>query len=328
MRQKVFTLLLLSATGLLSCRKTKVEPDLKQNDQSQIENYISVHGLTGMKRDKSAGDTTGIYYQIINPGDSVYNGTPIPRLDFPDKIAFVFTVRSFDGKFVSSDTIANHIDDYLGHVTTAHTLPLGLQLGIYNILKHRGGSMRMLIPSHLAYGARGFGSGSILNSNSRIAGNQCLDYYVHVMGNIPTDNQATYDDQVIRNYMQANNLTGYTKVQSTTLPGNYYYYKIETPGTPPATPLTDNSSITATYTGQLFNGTLFDYAYNGTNSKTSLIGDFAIPGVKEPLQNNAAAGAKISILLPSTLGYGELPLGSIPPNSCLRFSYVISAVTQ
>src|SRR6185503_14444926 len=317
MRQKVFTLILLSATALLSCRKTKIEPDLKQYDQAQIENYISVHGLTGMKRDKTSGDTTGMYYQIINPGDSVYNGTPIPRLDFPDKIAFVFSLRSFDGKYVQSDTIANHYDDYLGHITS-NRLPAGLQLAIYNILKHRGGSMRLLIPSHLAYGVSGYGSGSILNTNTRIAGNQCLDYYVHVIGNIPTDNQATYDQLVIQNYMAANNLTGYTKVQSTTLPGNYYWYKIVTPGTAPTDPITDNSSVTVTYTGQLFNGTLFDSAHNGTNSTTFTLGDLTA-GSKDALEKYAAVGANISLLFPSALGYGEVPYGSIPPNSCLRF---------
>lgn len=326
MRQKFFTLLLLSATCLLSCRKTKVEPDIKQYDQIQIDNYISAHGLTGMKRDKSAGDTTGMYYQIINPGDSVYNGTPIPRLDFPDKIALVFSLRTFDGKYVQSDTIANHFDDYLGHLTTAHSLPVGLQLGIYNILKHRGGSMRLLIPSHLAYGVSGYGSGSTQVANARIAGNQCLDYYVHVIGNIPTDNEATYDDLVIRNYMQANNLTGYTKAQSTSIPGNYYYYKIETPGTPPATPLTDNSSVTVTYTGQLLDGIIFDSAHNGTNSATFTLGDLTA-GSKDALEAYSSVGAKISLLLPSILGYGEIAYGSIPPNSCLRFSYVISAVT-
>lgn len=322
MRQKVFTLILLSATALLSCRKTNIEPDLKQYDQSQIENYISAHGLTGMKR---AGDTTGTYYQIINPGDSVINGTPIPRLDFPDKIAFVFSLRSFDGKYVQSDTIANHYDDFLGHVTLSK-LPAGLQLAIYNNLKHRGGSMRLLIPSHLAYGVSGYGSGSILNTNTRIAGNQCLDYYVHLIGNVPTDNQATYDDLVIRNYMQANGLTGYTRVESTTLPGNYYWYKIETPGTPPAKPLDENSTVTVNYTGQLFNGTLFDSQYNGANTITLTPGDL-VPGVKEPLLNYAAVGAKISLLIPSALGYGESIQGSIPPNSCLRFSYVFTAVT-
>jgi len=275
-----------------------------------------------MKRDKTSGDTTGMYYQIINPGDSVYNGTPIPRLDFPDKIAFVFSLRSFDGKYVQSDTIANHYDDYLGHITS-NRLPAGLQLAIYNILKHRGGSMRLLIPSHLAYGVSGYGSGSILNTNTRIAGNQCLDYYVHVIGNIPTDNQATYDDLVIRNYMQANGLTGYTKVQSTTLPGNYYYYKIITPGTG-ATQITDNSTITYTATGQLFNATIFDNE-NATAGSTQPVFGF-VPGVKEALENFATTDTKISILMPSVLGYGEVPNGSIPPNSCLRFTFVISAV--
>ena len=321
MRQKVFTFILLSATALLSCRKTNIEPDLKQYDQSQIENYISTHGLTGMKR---AGDTTGTYYQIINPGDSVVNGTPIPRLDFPDKIAFVFSLRSFDGKYVQSDTIANHYDDFLGHVTLSK-LPAGLQLAIYNNLKHRGGSMRVLIPSHLAYGVSGYGSGSILNTNTRIAGNQCLDYYVHVIGNIPTDNQATYDDLVIRNYMQANGLTGYTRVESTTLPGNFYWYKIETPGTG-AAPITDNSTITYNDTGQLFNGTIFDNENTSSVPPAAVFG--FVPGVKEALEKYATAGTKISLLIPSALGYGEVPNGSIPPNSCLRFTFVISAVTQ
>lgn len=323
MKQKIFTLLLLSATGLLSCRKTKVEPDIKQYDQIQIDNYISVHGLTGMKRDKSAGDTTGMYYQIINPGDSVYQGTPIPRLDFPDKIALVFSVRTFDGKYVQSDTIANHVDDYLGHLTIAHSLPLGLQLGIYNILKYRGGSMRLLIPSHLAYGISGYGSGSTQIANTRIGGNQCLDYYVHVIGNTPTDNQRIYDEMVISNYKQANNLTDYIKVQSTTLPGNYYYYKILTPGTGTSA-ITDNSTISYTDTGQLFNGSIFEN--NNFTAISNPIADWA-PGVKEPLEHYATAGTKISILIPSALGYGEVLYGSIPPNSCLRFTFAISTVT-
>lgn len=331
MRQKVFTLLLLSVTSLLSCRKSPVEPNFKQNDQIQIDNYISVHGLTGMKRDKSGGDTTGMYYQIINPGDSVYNGIPIPRLDFPDKIAFVFSLRTFDGKYVQSDTIANHVDDFLGHLTTAHSLPLGLQLGIYNILKHRGGSMRLLIPSHLAYGVSGYGSGSTQVSNTRIAGNQCLDYYVHVIGNIPTDNQRTYDEMVIRNYMQANGLSGYTKVSSIrdtinniTDTTNHYWYKILTPGTG-TNPITDNSTITYNDTGQLFNGTIFDNE-NTTSVVPAPVFGF-VSGVKQALEKYATVGTKISILIPSALGYGEVPYGSVPPNSCLRFTFTISAVT-
>jgi hypothetical protein len=45
---------------------------------------------------------------------------------------------------------------------------------VYNLLKHKGASMRLLVPSRLAYGKTGYGSGSVTNVNSRIAGNQSL----------------------------------------------------------------------------------------------------------------------------------------------------------
>jgi FKBP-type peptidyl-prolyl cis-trans isomerase len=320
MKQKIFTLLIISAIGLLSCRKSKVEPDIKQYDQAQIMNYISVHGITGMKRDKTNGDTTGIYYQIINPGDSVDKGKPIPPMDYPDKIAFVFSLRSFDGKYAQVDTIVNHYDGYLGHVTLSK-LPIGLQLALRNNLRYRGASARILIPSHLAYGISGYGSGSITNTNNRIAGNQCLDYYVHVIGNTSTNNQATYDDLVIRNYMAANTLTGYTKTASG------LYYKILTPGTG-TVPITATSANTGYYTGLLLNGNTFDsqttnaYSFSITSSTGDLV-----PGVAEGLENYATVGTKLSLIMPSALGYGEVANNSIPPNSCLMFSWQILTVT-
>jgi FKBP-type peptidyl-prolyl cis-trans isomerase FkpA len=317
MRQKIFTLLIISAIGLLSCKKTNVEPDIKQYDQAQIMNYISVHGITGMKRDKTNGDTTGMYYQIINPGDSVDQGKPIPPMDYPDNIAFVFSLRSFDGKYAQVDTIANHYQGYLGHVTLSK-LPIGLQLALRYNLRYRGASMRLLIPSHLAYGVSGYGSGSITNTNSRIAGNQCLDYYVHVIGNTSTDNQATYDDLVIRNYMAANTLTGYTKTASG------LYYKILTPGTGTVA-ITATSTNTGYYTGLLLNGNSFDSTYATTPFSFTLL-DFATQGNVEGL-GNRTVGTKISLIMPSALGYGNAGATTIPPNSCLMFSWEILTVT-
>jgi FKBP-type peptidyl-prolyl cis-trans isomerase FkpA len=313
MKQTIFTLLLISVTGLMSCKKTTIQPTIKQFDQTQIQNYIAAHGITGMIRDTVGGDTTGLYYQVLQPATST---TP---LQYWDKVAFVFTIRTFDGKYVQSDTIANHYDDFVGHIVTGK-LPLGLQLAIHNDLKYPGASARLLIPSHLAYGVNGYGSGSIQVANSRIPGNACLDYYVHVI-----DNEPAYDDLVIKNYMLANNLSGYTKVQSTIFPGNYYYYSILTPGT--GTDLiTDNTSVTYTDTGQLFNGTLFDSASNGANTGVHDVIDF-VPGVKEALENYAKTGTKISLLLPSALGYGGVPNAAIPPNSCLRFTFQIVSIT-
>jgi FKBP-type peptidyl-prolyl cis-trans isomerase FkpA len=310
MKQTIFTLLLFCVTGLMSCRKDTVQPDIKQYDQTQIQNYISANGITGMVRDMVGGDTTGIYYKIIKPG----TGT---QMAYTDQIAFVFTLSSFDGKYISSDTISNHFYDYLGHVATDN-LPLGLQTALINDLKNKGGSMRVLIPSHLAYGVKGNGSGSNTVANNKIAGNQCLDYYVHVIGDTPTDNQATYDDQVIQNYMKANSLTGYTKT------ADGLYYKTLTPATG-SDPITMNSTVTYYDTGQLFNGTIIDNN-NATTNTTNLV-DFAVSGIPEGLIGRASVGTKISLLIPSGLGYGTVAQGPIPPNSCLRFTFVITAVT-
>jgi FKBP-type peptidyl-prolyl cis-trans isomerase FkpA len=317
MRQKIFTLLVISTIGILSCRKSKVEPDIKQYDQTQIENYISVHGITGMVRDKTNGDTTGTYYQIINRGDSVDQGKPVPPMDYPDNIAFVFSLRTFDGNYAQVDTIANHYQGFLGHITLSK-LPLGLQLALRYNLRYRGASARILIPSHLAYGIGGYGSGSITNVNSRIAGNQCLDYYVHVIGNTSKDNQATYDDQSIRSFMAANTLTGYTKTASG------LWYKVLTPGTG-TDPITTTSSNTATYTDQLFDGNVFDATHTTTALSFTLL-DFVTPGNVEGLTNRMA-GTNISLIMPSALGYGQVATGSIPPNSCLMFSWTILTVT-
>lgn len=315
MKQKIFTLLLIAAAGLSACRKNTVDPDIKQYDEEQIQNWISSKGLTGFTRDTAGGDTTGMYYKIIMPGTG-------PALEYSDRISLVFTLKSFDGKYTSSDTISNHFYDYLGHLAQ-DGLPRGLQSGIFNLLKHKGASMTLLIPSHLAYGKSGYGTGSVTNVNTRIAGNQSLEYYVHVI-----DNQPAYDDLVIRNYLTANSLSGYTKTASG------LYYKIITPGTGTDGSINDLSIVTSTYTGALLNGVSFDEASKTTayvftpaisNGLSGLV-----KGVKEGLEEHATAGTSISLLLPSGLGYGNTPPsgGLIPSFAPLRFEFQITTVTQ
>ena len=300
MKQSLFILLFLSAITLLSCRKNRNEQDIKQFDQSQILNYISANGLTGMK---PAGDTTGIYYQVLQQGTG-------KALDYPDTLSYVFTIKSFDNKFIQSDTIANHFFGYLGHVN-----PNGLMLGIHNLLKNKGSSVRLLIPSHLAFGVNGTGSGSKTITTGRIAGNQCLDYYIHVI-----DRQDLYDDLVIRNYMKANNLTGYIKADSG------YYYKVITPGNG-VNPIQYYSTITTTYTGQFLNGTYFDQTYQTTSTTLQVNG--LVSGVKDALERYATGGTSISILVPSRLGYGQAGVsGSIPGGACLRFEFQITGVAN
>jgi FKBP-type peptidyl-prolyl cis-trans isomerase len=307
MKQAIFTLLLLSAISLVSCRKDKIELDIKQYDSVQIKNYIAANALTDMVKDTTGGDTTGMWYKILSPGSG-------KAYDYPDQVYLVYTLRSFDGSYISSDTINNHFYDYLGHMT-ADNFPKGLQSAVHNLLKYPDASMRLLIPSHLAFGVNGSGQGSSTVANNKIKGNACLDYYVHAVG---ISSVPKYDDQVIQTYMAFKGLTGYTKTTSG------LYYKVLTPGTS-SDPITTSSTITCTYTGQIFNDTIFDGAHNGTNTATFDIGTLR-GGVVEGLTNYATAGTKISLLIPSGLGYGSgVDVG--PQFSCLRFTFQVITVT-
>jgi FKBP-type peptidyl-prolyl cis-trans isomerase FkpA len=305
MKQKIFTFLLIAAIGLTACKKNDNQPNIRQYDEEQIQQYISKNNLTGFVQDPTTDGTgtTGMYYKIISQGTG-------DTLKYSDKVSLVYSLKSFDGKYTSADTITNHVYDYLGYLTKDN-LPKGLQLAIHNLLQYKGSNMRLLIPSRLAYGVNGYGSGSITNVNTRIAGNQSLDYYVHVIGD-----QDIYDDKVINNYLTANNLSGYTKDPLG------YYYKVVTAGT--GSSISDFSTITATYTGYLLNGTSFDVGSQTT--ATTLSPYNLIEGVKQALETHAKAGTSISILVPSSLGYGTAIQNTIPSNSVLKFEFQITTV--
>jgi FKBP-type peptidyl-prolyl cis-trans isomerase len=305
MKLKFFTLLLLSAACFVSCRKINNDPDIKQFDQQQIQSYIAANGLTGMVRDTTMGDTTGTYYQIINPGKGA-------ALDYPSVISYVYTIRTFDGKYSVTDTAVNHGYSVLGHV-----VPNGLMLAIKNNLKYRGGKMRVLVPSHLAYGKNGYGQGSTTLTSSRIGGNQCLDITINVI-----DDQAAYDQLVIKNYMAANNLTGYTKT------ADGLWYKITTPPTGTVY-INNNSTVTMNYTLYMMNNTNLDTnAATTTSSFTDFgVGNY-VAGFEEGLKLLGRGSGAISIIVPSALAYGPTGNTGVPANECLRWDMTNVTVTN
>lgn len=308
MKLKFFTLLLLSASSFISCRKTTSDPDIKQFDQQQIQSYIAANGITGMVRDTTMGDTTGTYYQIISPGNT---SKPV---DYPSAVSYVYTLRTFDGKYLVTDTALNHFYGVLGH-----SAPNGLMLAIRNNLKYRGGKMRVLVPSHLAYGKNGFQQGSNTLTSTRIAGNQCLDITVNLI-----DDQAAYDQLVIKNYMAANNLTGYTETADglwykiTTAPTGTNYFNVNT------------STVTMNYSIYLMNGNHADA--NTYASTTATFNDFAasgyVAGFVEGLKILGKGSGGISIIVPSALAYGTGGNTGIPANACLRWDMTNVTVTN
>ncbi|WCT11452.1 FKBP-type peptidyl-prolyl cis-trans isomerase [Mucilaginibacter jinjuensis] len=319
MKQTLTTLLLLCtiglmSLGLISCHKDNNNVDIKTYDQQQIQNYISANGLTGMKRDLDGGDTTGIYYQILRPGKGKV-------LQYSDAVSIVFTYKTLDGQYVSADTVLNHAYSYVGHFTP----PAGLMLALKTILVNDGAQARILIPSHLAYGTSGTGTGS-----TRLPGNESLDYYINMINSEPNlpNSEPIYDDMVIQNYMKTNGLTGYTKT------ADGLYYKIVQVGTG-TVPVTENSVVGLQYTGKLFNGTIFDGQNFADTSSFPVNYKNMIPGWQEGLKL-VTKGAKLSLIIPSGLAYGKNPatfgasftVQAPPANSCLYYDFNIMSVTN
>lgn len=321
MKQTIFTLLLITCIGLISCRKNDNDPDIKQYDEIQIQNYIKANNLSDMKRD-AVNDTTGIYYQILSQGAT----TGVTPLAYSDSVSFVFTFKSFDGKYTNVDTLnLSHFDGLAGHITNAgNGLTKGLQSAIHDLVKYRGTRARILVPSRMAYGVNGAGTGSSSNVNTRIAGNQCLDYYVNVLSDVNK-----YDDYLIREYMKKHSLSGYTEVTSGRAKG--LWYKVTTPGSGTGEIIDYQSTITCVYTGKFLNDSVFDSTLLQNNNDAAATSSFSIQqlvtGVQEGLRGQTT-GAAVSILVPSRLGYGKPGNGSIGPDACLSFDFSVSAITN
>jgi len=332
MKQTLFTLLLITSIGLISCRKTTNSPNITQYDQTQIQNYISANGLTSMKRDTTNGDTSGIYYQILSQGAT---STP---MKYSDSVNFVLSVKSFDGKYINTDTLnLAHFAGLLGHVSLGGNIigfTKGLQYAIYNLVKYKGTRARILVPSRVAYGVNGVGSGSSSNTNSRVAGNQCLDYYVNVVSNLDyTDvNHPGYDDYVMNDYAKRNGIQISTYTHVTSGRGRGLYYKITTPGTGTDI-LGDASAFTATYTGKWLNGATFagtaiDVGTAGTTTLTSFDSlSSLIVGVQEALTGQKV-GSTVAMLIPSRLAYGKTGTTGTGANVCLYYEFTIGTITN
>jgi FKBP-type peptidyl-prolyl cis-trans isomerase FkpA len=304
MKRIYYTLIVLFAVGLASCKKAGQDQTIKQFDEDQIKGYIAQNGLSGMKRDTSGGDTTGIYYQILSTGTG-------PVVDYPDKISYVYSYHTFDNEYSATDTIINHTNNFLGHVT-----PSAIQIALKSIAKRKGTKVRLLIPSRLAFGTGGYFAGAI-----HINGNECLDYTVNL---IDQNYQASYDDISIQKYMAANNLTGFTKSTKSGL-----WYKVTQAGTG-SDAVTINSVVGVQYTGYLLNNTVFDKQVSddatAASFSTSLYN--VVKGWQEGL-TYVKAGGKITLLVPSSMAYGDAGSGTvIPAFSCLRFDISLITVTN
>lgn len=314
MKQFAFAVFSMLVLAMFSCKKDY--PTIQTYDGQNIQSYISANNLTMTKGD------SGIYYQIIKPGNT---GTPLTDTD---RIFYSYTVKTLDGKYISTDTVLNRVSNYVGlnsfpvyygNNQNTYFLPVGLQFGIKKYLQKRNGIIRLLIPSNQAYHISGYTSpGGLL----KVGGNESLDYTVYLYN---VQNQLAYDTVQIRNYIKQNKLTGFVKSPTG------LYYKIIGQGSG-IDQIYSSSSVSITYTKRLLlSGTVVE-SKSLTNSAMS---SFNSSGFIQGLEK-LNSGGKIRMLIPSVIGYGPVAASTVdgdynynvPPNSILDFDVEVTAVTN
>ncbi|HRW61938.1 MAG TPA: FKBP-type peptidyl-prolyl cis-trans isomerase [Bacteroidales bacterium] len=127
------------------------------------------------------------------------------------------------------------------------------------------------------------------------------------------EEQLKNDIALIEKYLSDNNLTA-----QSTASGLYYIITAQGNGETP----TPNSIVRVEYTGRLLNGTIFD---RGTADYIPLSG--YVPGWIEGMQLFKEGGYG-KLFLPSALGYGSRPVGTIPANSVLIFDVKLVDVSN
>lgn len=121
-----------------------------QSEEAAILAYATANGIAGTTH------SSGLYYQVTVPGSG-----PSPTAN--SNISVKYTGKLMDGTVFDSQTV-NPATFNLGG-----TIP-GFQIGLQ--LVQKGGTIKMVIPSSLAYGCSGF---------STIPGNAILFFEVQLV---------------------------------------------------------------------------------------------------------------------------------------------------
>lgn len=141
---KIFRFILVSlliVTANLNCVKdnnNRCTPKTPQSEQAQILTFANTNGITASEH------SSGLYYQIINPGSGA-----IPTV--ASKIYVKYTGKLVDGTVFDSQTDASKTGWSLAN------LIMGWQIGL--TLIEKGGTIKLIIPSSMAYGC--FAAGTI-----------------------------------------------------------------------------------------------------------------------------------------------------------------------
>ena len=128
---------LFSYTGCVKGSKACVN-QTAQSEQAAILAYAAANGIA------ASAHPSGLYYQVTNPGSGA--------IPFPTSKVYV----TYTGKLTSSGTVFDSQTNSTLTGWVLNTLIPGWQIGLP--LLQKGGTIKLIIPSELAYGCRGIGT--------------------------------------------------------------------------------------------------------------------------------------------------------------------------
>lgn len=296
----------LAAIFVSGCKKEY--ETIAEIDTKEIDAYVSANSLTGFE------SFNNIRYKVVKPGAG-------QAIDYKEKTPILVTVKSLNGSFVAADTFAvyNRYSDYFGYFRLKGFADKEeIRELIKTKLVKKGGEIRMLVPSSLAYGRDGY---SYFEGYSKISvgSNSSLDVTVKVI-----DDLAKYENAAILKYIADNKFEGFKRTTS-----GLYYKKISDGA---GDSIRVDSTIKVSYTGKLLNGKAFE-TVTDDNATSFVLRDLAkgwqegIPYIKE--------GGSIRLIMPSHLAYGisgstnpYTGLTDIPPFSTLDFEIKVIDVSK
>ena len=271
------TLFALAIILFVSCSKDNEIIDYTAENDQEIAAYIATNNLNAQK------SSSGLYYVIDDIGTG---SNPIPT----DRVKVSYKGYLTDGTVFDESTEE-------GVSFNLQQVIIGWTEGITYFKE--GGTGKLLIPEHLAYGSRdynGIPAGSVLIFDIELI-------YV---------NYKTENNQEIQAYLTQNNLNA----QQT---DSGLYYIIDEEGT--GNQATPTSNVTITYKGYFKNGNVFDQSTQNVNFNLSNV----IEGFSEGLSYFKEGGSG-TLLIPAHLAYGNNNTNSIPGGSVIIFDINLISV--
>lgn len=289
MIKKILSLAILAILAFGGCKK-ETRP-LTQIEDEEIQTYLKSNNLTGFIK-----DPTGFYYKILIQG----TGDKLIGCPSGDYVGVSQTTTSINKSVNFEFSKYSPQFNYLCYIT-----PVSWRESLSKL--NRGGEVRVITPSYLAYGKGG--------SGSAVPGNAILDTKLNV---IDDKDRPAYEDALINTYLTENGLTA-------TKDANGIYYKIITQGTGKAI-TSPNATIKTAYELKFLGRPLFQQATVDAPFSAVLSG--TIPGWIKTLPL-IKAGGEIRLFIPSRFAYGKgTGDGSIPANTILDYDVKLIDVTN